>query len=86
MITPRHTPSLHKYGDDTTCLCAQGDRTTDRLLNDYTMTHTHTHTQRDVLKQCVLKNGNWPNSKQELITNYMDSFKTFIESIDFDLL
>jgi len=71
-----------KLRDDATCICGQGDQTTDHLLNHCTTIHT----QREVLKQCILKNGNWPASKQELITKYRNSFIAFIESTDFELL
>jgi hypothetical protein len=71
-----------KLRDDATCICGQGDQITDHLLNHCTMIHT----QREVLKQCILKNGNWPASKQELITKYRNSFIAFIKSIDFELL
>jgi len=54
-----------KLRDDATCICGQGDQTTDHLLNHCTMIHT----QREVLKQCILKNGDWPASKHELIKN-----------------
>ena len=75
---------LHRFKlrDDATCICGQGDQTTDHLLNHCTMIHT----QRGVLKQHILKKGNWPASKQELITNYRNSFIAFIECIDFELL
>jgi len=65
-----------KLRDEATC-----DQTTDHLLNHCTTIHT----QREVLKQCILKNGNWPTCKQELITKYRNSFIAFIESIDFEL-
>jgi hypothetical protein len=64
------------------CVCKQGDQTTDHLLYHCTLLQT----QRDILKQNILKTGNWPTSKHELITKYRDSFITFIESIDFGLL
>ena len=75
---------LHRFKllEDATCICGQGDQTTDHLLNHCAVIHA----QREVLKQNILKNGNWPASKQELITKYRESFITFIESIDFDLL
>ena len=55
---------LHRFKlrDDATCICGQGDQTTDHLLFHCTKTHT----QRDVLKQHIVKTGNWPASKQEL--------------------
>jgi hypothetical protein len=71
-----------KLRDDVTCICGQGYQTTDHLLNQCTTIHT----QREVLKQCILKNGNWPASKQELVTKYKNSFIAFIESINFELL
>jgi hypothetical protein len=51
-------------------------------LNHCTMIYT----QREILKQNILKIGNLPASKQELKTNYRDSFIIFIESIGFGLL
>jgi len=47
---------------------------------------TKTNTQREVLKQHISQQGNWPASKQELMSKYRNSFSAFIESIDFDLL
>jgi ribonuclease HI len=51
--------------NDATCICGQGDQTTDHLLNHCKIIYT----QREVLKQYILKKGNWPASEQELITN-----------------
>ena len=44
---------LHSFKllDDATCVCGQGDQTTDHLLNHCTMIHT----QREVLKKTYLK-------------------------------
>ena len=52
---------LHRFKplDDATCICGQGDQTTDQLLNHCAVIHT----QREALKQNILKNGNWPASK-----------------------
>jgi hypothetical protein len=44
------------------------------------------HTQRETLKRNVLKSGNWPASKHELISKYLKSFLLFIKSINFDIL
>ena len=71
-----------KLLEDATCVCKHGDRTTDHLLNHCTLLQT----QREIIKQNILKTGNWPASKQELITKYRDSFITFFEWIDFGLL
>jgi hypothetical protein len=75
---------LHRFKlrDDATCICGQGEQTTDHLLNHCTTIHT----QREVIKQCILKNGNWLASKQELITKYRNSFIAFIKFIDIELL
>jgi hypothetical protein len=43
-----------KLRDDATCIYGQDDQTTDHLLNQCTTIHT----QREVLKQCILKNVN----------------------------
>jgi len=40
-----------KLRDDATCICGQGDQTTDHLLFHCTKTHV----QRDVLKQQIIK-------------------------------
>jgi hypothetical protein len=71
-----------KLRDDATCICGQDDQTTDHLLNHCTMLHA----QREMLKHYILKGGNWPTRKQELIINYRNSFIAFIESIDFEQL
>jgi hypothetical protein len=61
---------LHRFKilDDATCICRQRDQTTDHLLYHCAMLHT----QRGIIKQNILKTGNWPVCKQELITNYSD--------------
>ena len=64
------------------CICGQGDQRTDHLLFHCTKTYTQT----DVLKQHIVKTGNWPASKQELKTKYRNLFSAFIELIDFELL
>ena len=66
----RTTAYLHPFKllKDATCICGQGDQTMDHLLNHCAVIHT----QREVLKQNILKIGNWPASKQELITKYRD--------------
>jgi len=42
--------------------------------------------QREILKKDILKTGNWPVSKHDLITEHLKSFLTFTNSIDFDKL
>ena len=75
---------LHRFKlmEHTTCVCKHGDQTTDHLLYHCTLLQT----QREVLKQNVLKTGNWPASKHELITKHWDSFITFTKSIDFEIV
>jgi hypothetical protein len=69
-----------KLMEPATCVCNKGDQTIDHLINQCTLLHT----QRELLKSNVLKSGNWPVSKYELITKHMKPFLTFIKSIDFD--
>jgi len=64
------------------CPCNKGDQTIDNLLNQCKLLHT----KRELLKNNVLKSGNWPVSKEELITKHLKSFLTFTKSIDFDQL
>jgi hypothetical protein len=71
---------LHRFKllEHATCVCKKGDQTIDHLLNQCTLLQT----QRKLLKKNILKTGNWPVSKQELITKHRNSFITFIKSID----
>ena len=71
----RAYPHRFKLLEDATCVCKHGNQTTAHLLNHCTLIQT----QREILKQNLLKTGNWPASKQELITKYRDSFITFFE-------
>jgi hypothetical protein len=43
-------------------------------------------TQRELLKSSVLKFGNWPANKYELIKNHQKSFLDFINSLDLNQL
>ena len=93
-LTPKLAAMLTRHGktraylhcfnlqDDTICICGQDDQTMDHLLFHCTKTNA----QREVLKQQISQQGNWPASKQELIHKYRNSFSAFIESIDFELL
>jgi hypothetical protein len=54
---------------------------TDHLLYHCTLLQN----QREILKD-ILKTGNWPVSKHDLITKHLKSFLTFTNSIDFDKL
>jgi len=53
---------LHRFNlqEDAMCICGQGDQTMDHLLFHCTKTKT----QREVLKQHIGQQGNWPASKQ----------------------
>jgi len=53
--------------------CDKGDQTIDNLLNQCTLLQT----QRELLKNNVLKSGKWPVSKQQLITKHLKSFLIF---------
>jgi hypothetical protein len=71
-----------KVTDNTLCVCQQGDQTTDHLLYDCNLLEA----QRGILRKNVTRNGQWPADKQELITNHLEPFLTYIESIHFDRL
>ena len=75
---------LHRFRilEHATCISKHGDHTTDHLLYHCTLLDTH----REVLKQNILKTGNWPASKHKLITKHWEPFITFINSTDFGLL
>jgi hypothetical protein len=64
------------------CVCNTGDQTIDHLINEGTLLQI----QRELLKNNVLKCGNWPVSKHELIMKHQKSFLNFINSINFDQL
>jgi ribonuclease HI len=75
---------LHRFKlmENSKCVCNKGDQTIDHLINQCALLQT----QRELLKSNVLKYGNWPVSKYELITKHMKPFLTFINSTDFDQL
>jgi hypothetical protein len=73
---------LHKNLEQATCTCKKGDQTTDHLINQCTLLQP----QRELLSSNVLKSGNWPARKYELITKHLKPFLTFTESIDFHQL
>jgi ribonuclease HI len=75
---------LHRFKiiENETCPCNKGGQTIDHLLNQCTLLKT----QRELLRKNVLKSGNWPVSKEEIITNHLKSFLIFRKSIDFDQL
>jgi hypothetical protein len=75
---------LHRFKiiENATYPCNKGDQTIDHLLNQCTLLQT----QRELLRNNVLKSGKWPVSKEELITKHLKSFLIFIKSLDFDQL
>jgi len=75
---------LHQFKiiENATCPCNKGDQTIDHLLNQCTLLQT----QRELLRNNVLKYGKWPVSKEELITKHSKSFLIFIKTIDFHQL
>jgi hypothetical protein len=75
---------LHRFNiiENAIFPCNKGDKTIDHLLNQCTLLQT----QSELLRNNVLKSGNWPVSKEELITKHLKSFLIFTKSIDFDQL
>jgi hypothetical protein len=65
--------------DNATCPCNKEDQTVDHLIYLCTLLHTN----RELLRVNVQQFGNWPASKQELITKHLQSFLTFTKSINF---
>jgi len=51
-----------KIMEQAICPCNNGDQAVDRLLYHCTLLHS----QRELLRNKVLKVGNWPTSKQDL--------------------
>jgi hypothetical protein len=68
--------------DNTTCPCNKEDQTVDHLIYRCTLLHTN----REPLRVNVQQSGNWPASKQELITKHLKPFLPFTKSINFDEL
>ena len=68
--------------ENATCPYNKGDQTIDHLLNLCTLLQT----QRELLRNKVLKSGKWPVIKEELIMKHLKSFLIFIKSIEFDQL
>ena len=75
---------LHRFKirDNAQCICQQGDQTIDHLLYEC----SRLEAQRGILRKRVTINGQWPADKNKLITNHLEPFLTYIDSIDFDRL
>jgi hypothetical protein len=65
-----------------TCPCNKGEQTIDHLLYQCTLLHT----PRELLKNKVLRTGNWPARKHEIITKHLKAFLAYTNSIDFEQL
>jgi len=93
-ITPNFTAMVTGHGrtrayrhrfrliDNAKCPCSKEDQTVDHIIYRCTLLFTN----RELLRVNVQQYGNWPASKQELITEHLKSFLTFTKSINFDEL
>jgi hypothetical protein len=63
---------LHRFKlvESAKCPCNKEDQTIDHLLNKCKLIQT----QRELLRKNVLKSGNWPVSKEELISKHWNHF------------
>jgi hypothetical protein len=75
---------LHRFKilEHANCPCGNGDHTIEHLLYRCSILHI----QREIIKRNVLKSGNWPASKHELMSKYLKSILLFIKLISFDQL
>jgi hypothetical protein len=66
---------LHRFKilEHANCPCGNGEQTIEHLLYRCSILHT----QREILNRSVLKCGNWPANKHELISKYLKSFLLF---------
>jgi hypothetical protein len=82
---PKHPPPLgtpvFRIIDRPTCPCNKADQTVDHLIYQCPLLHINR-----LLRKNVQQSGNWPASKQELITKHLSSFINFTKSINFDEL
>jgi ribonuclease HI len=67
---------LHRFKllEQATCVCKHGDHTVDHVMYHCSLLQK----QRDIMKQNILKTGNWPASERELMTIHRDCFITFV--------
>jgi len=75
---------LHRFRliNNARCPCNKEDQTIDHLIHQRTLLHTN----RELLRENAQQSGNWPASKQELITKHLRSFLIFTKSINFEEL
>jgi ribonuclease HI len=71
-----------KILEKATCACEQVDQTVDHILYRCTLLET----QRQNMKNNAIKAGQWPRSKQHLISKHRDTFLNFMASMDFENL
>jgi len=71
-----------KIMEQATRSCNNGDQTIVRLLYQCTLLHT----SRQLLRNKVLKTGNWPANRKELTTKHLKAFLTYTNSVDFEQL
>jgi hypothetical protein len=62
------------------CPCKQGIQTADLLIFQCKSLKN----EREMLKNSVLKAGNWPVSKSELINRHLKQFVSYINSMDLE--
>jgi ribonuclease HI len=75
---------LHRFRliDSAMCPCNKEEQTADHLIHQCTLLHTN----RELLRKSVQQSGNWPASKEELITKHLKSFLIFTKCVNFDEL
>lgn len=72
-----------KIIDEPTCPCNDGEQTSDHLI----FSCDNCETQRILLRNSILlRGGNWPVSKADLVNKYLKCFLKFVIEIDFDSL
>jgi hypothetical protein len=71
-----------KIMEQATCPCKNGDQTIDHMLYQCTVLHA----PRELIKNHVLKTGNWPANIQVFTTKHLNAFLTYTNSIDFEQL
>jgi len=64
------------------CPCKHGIQTVDHLIFQC----ERLKNERDILKNSVLKKGNWPMSKSELISRNFKQFTRYINSMDYEMI
>jgi len=64
------------------CVCANGDQTVDHLI----VNCPKLDKERGKLVAYTAKEEDWPVRKSDLVNKYLNQFKQFINSIDFEKL